>query len=162
METYEEILSNFHLISDHVDYNRLKNYSSLEELQHNLAITRLAEYSYWYITKIPSISDELREVLLNYIKLDTDYAFIYAADIMERRWPEAEELHKHDPEFACAYARDVIQGRWVEVEEVIIQYPAYVYYYARDVMKARWPEAEDSIKQNSVYWTMYKENFKIE
>ena len=62
------------------------------------------------------------------------------------------------PNWAYYYARDVIEGRWPEAEPFIMQDPARAYYYARDVIEGRWPEAEPVIKQ-SAKWAMKYSNF---
>ena len=63
---------------------------------------------------------------------------------------------KVDAEYACLYALDVIKGRFLEAEPVIATDPQYAYRYARDVIKDRFPEAESVIK-NSAWKDDYNE-----
>ena len=69
------------------------------------------------------------------------WAFRYARDVIQGRWPEAEPVISQDPQWAYFYARYAIKGRWPEAEPVISQDPKWAYNYARDIIKGRWPEA---------------------
>lgn len=42
--------------------------------------------------------------------------------------------------FSWLYAQDIIQGRWIEAEDVISTDPFFAYYYAQDIIKGKLPE----------------------
>ena len=46
-------------------------------------------------------------------------AVFYAAEVLERRWPEVEPLMLQDAEDAVQYATFVINGAWYEAEDII-------------------------------------------
>lgn len=83
----------------------------------------------------------------------------YAKNIMESRWPEAEEKIIKDPAGACDYACD-FEFRWPEAEAEIIKNADYSVRYANCVLNGRWPEAEENISKNSNASTKYASNLK--
>jgi len=67
-----------------------------------------------------------------------------------------EEFIKINPEYAYFYARDIIKSRWKEAEKYILRDPLYAYLYARDVIRGEWKEAEKVIKQSDIdLWSKY-------
>ncbi len=68
-----------------------------------------------------------------------------------------EEEIASDPRWAYKYAKDVIQGRWPEVENLIASDPYWAVYYAKDVIQGQWPKAEKAMGINSYYAHQYKE-----
>lgn len=85
------------------------------------------------------------------------YFFLYAKDIIEGRWPEAEEFIKKDPESAYFYAHYAMGERWPEAEETIMKDPEWAFQYAKNVIKNRWPEAEGVIKNDAMWSWHYDE-----
>ena len=73
------------------------------------------------------------------------------------RWPGAEPfILKHkDPFWSLMYARDVIQGRWPEAEPRIMKDSFLAYRYAKEVIKGPWQEAERFIKRDAAAWSIY-------
>ena len=67
-------------------------------------------------------------------------------------------LAKRNVKYAYGYALNVIQGRWPEAEPYIMKDPEMAYYYALNVIKDRWPEAEPYILK-SPYWNDKYLNF---
>jgi hypothetical protein len=61
------------------------------------------------------------------------------------------------PRYAYLYAINFIQGRWPEGEAVIASDPFYAYYYALYVIKDRWPEGEATIYSNPVLADEYND-----
>ena len=102
---------------------------------------------------------DLLEPITGYSKQnDPRWAFEYARDIIEGRWPEAEEIiiksvHRSlsISDLAVKYAQDVIKGRWPEAEEAIIKNVQLAVKYAQNVIKGRWPEAEEAISKDARY-----------
>ena len=68
---------------------------------------------------------------------DPEYAYYYAVNIIDGRWPEAEEAIANEPDFAYFYATDVIEGRWPEGEPAIATDPRVAERYIK-----RFPEAK--------------------
>jgi len=66
-----------------------------------------------------------------------------------------EYLWKQDAHYAYWYARDVIQGRFPEGEAVIATSAYWAYWYARDIINGRFPEGEASIATNAAYINSY-------
>jgi hypothetical protein len=84
---------------------------------------------------------------------NTELAFKYARDVIKDRWPEVEEAISKDAELAVRYAQDVIKGRWLEIEEAISKRADYAYGYAvmlkRLGVMDRWPEGEEAISKHT-------------
>ena len=93
-------------------------------------------------------------------------AYYYAEDVIQGRWPEAEEIIKKFvpsgtagytmSSIACDYARFVIKGRWPEAEEMILKDPDTRFVYCNEVIKGRWPEAEEETKKDKDTEFIYK------
>ena len=63
------------------------------------------------------------------------YAYDYAIDVIEGRWPEGEKAIASDPGYAYLYASHVIKGRFPEGEKAIASDPDYAYDYAIGVIR---------------------------
>jgi hypothetical protein len=98
---------------------------------------------------------DAKQALLEVLKTDPKYAYLYADNVIEGRFPEAEEYIKTGAYWAYFYAKDVIKGRWKEAEEYIKKDPHFACNYAEDVIKGRWPEAEEYIKKDPHYAHRY-------
>jgi len=110
------------------------------------------EYAYYYAKNI--IKGRFEEVE-PYIMKDSKYAYEYAKNIIKGRFKEAEPYIKKDPEYAYYYATDVIKNRWKEAEPYIMQDPEYAYYYAKNIIKGRWKEVEPYIMKDPYYAYFY-------
>jgi len=97
-------------------------------------------------------------------------AYKLAKELYEKTKQRSSDLEKiliKDPlGYAYDYARDIIQGRWPELEPILIKKEpqwayAYAYNYADEVIKGRWKEAEPIIKKDAPTWHLYKKQFKI-
>ena len=87
-------------------------------------------------------------------------AYIYAHDVLQRRWPEAEPYIMKEPWSAYGYAKDLMEGkRWPEAEPYIMKDPGSAYFYATDIIKDRWPEAEPYIMKDPGVWRRYTDFF---
>jgi hypothetical protein len=84
----------------------------------------------------------------------SEWAYWYASEVIEDRWPEAEPHLMKEPTWAYFYAFHVIKGRWMEAEPHIIKELKITFWYASNVIKERWLEAEPIIKE-SFYWPYY-------
>lgn len=71
------------------------------------------------------------------------------------------DLSTMTPYDAYLYASDVLKRRWKEAEPVIITDSASACYYAFYVLERRWKEAEPVIKA-SIFWDDYAKHFNIE
>jgi hypothetical protein len=111
------------------------------------------------------LKPEDKELLLanTHLKIlasEVDLAVYFAKYVLEKRFPEAEDVIAKDPHDAFAYARDIIKGRWAdigkpEVEQIFLQNIYLAYAYARDIIKGRWVEAEQVVKDDSYYAFIY-------
>ena len=102
------------------------------------------------------MNKEQKKILAN---KDSFEAFRYARDVIQRRWPEAEEFIRKRVSHAVWYSEEVIKGRWPEAEETISKYSDWAYDYASDVIKGRWPEAEETISKDPDWASRYTKNF---
>lgn len=110
--------------------------------------------------KATSARKRLPESELDIIQSASAYhAYLYARDVIEGRWLEAESLIIHSAYDACFYARDVIQGRWYEAETNIAQDAYSACCYSIDVIKDRWTEAESTIAKSNWKTHYIKEFF---
>ena len=80
-------------------------------------------------------------------------AVFYAAEVLERRWPEVEPLMLQDPEDAVQYATFVIGGAWYEAEDIISTDASASIEYAYLIGK-RFKKGEKTII-NSKYLPQY-------
>lgn len=87
---------------------------------------------------------------------DADDAYQYALN-KRKRVPDVEKyiLEVQDAKVAYMYARNVIEGRWPEAEPFIKLDPMRAYHYANSVIQGRWPEAEEYIRKNVDQWWNY-------
>lgn len=103
-----------------------------------------------YFTPEPRAS-HLKEIILNDtssiegIKADPELAYLYAKNILNDRWKEAEHSVLMEPECIYHYAADVIKGRWAEGELAIQNSATYAAEYAITVLQGRWSEIEDKL-----------------
>jgi hypothetical protein len=63
-----------------------------------------------------------------------EWAYWYASEVLNSRWPEAEDVIKTDPMWAYSYAVKFVQARWPEAEDVIKTDPKWARVYAEDVL----------------------------
>jgi len=100
-----------------------------------------------------------RELALEKWQNDVEMLYIYARDIIQGRFQEAEDIIKKDPKQACSYAIYILKRRWKEAELYIKEHPDRSLYYVENLIKERWREAEHSIMQDpmSAFW--YSVNF---
>ena len=63
------------------------------------------------------------------------WAYWYACEVIEGRWPEAEPVILTSPQWAYWYARDVIESHWLEAGLVILTSPRWTYWYTKNVLK---------------------------
>lgn len=78
------------------------------------------------------------------------FAYHYAYEILERRWPEGENRIMKSVDSTIAYAENVIKDRWPEAEPFLLNAgPSVVFDYIKAVMPryklGDWPEAEEVI-----------------
>lgn len=114
----------------------------------------------------PDIAHE-REDALEAIKTkvisNPKAAAALASEVMNREWPEAEEVIKRDPEAAAHYAKTVMKRSWLdkEVEDRIATVPHAAISYAcclrrvRTPQGGRWEAAEAGFAQSSDYALTY-------
>lgn len=57
-----------------------------------------------------------------------------------KRDKRLESIIIKSAKFSWLYAANLIQGRWIEAEDVISTDPFFAYYYAQDIIKGKLPE----------------------
>lgn len=175
---YEYLCNNYEIV------NLVNNMISLDRLLQMNRYER-GRYLFYRAAKLNKRLDPEYE---EFIKIDPEYAYLYARDIIKGRWFEAEKYIKKNPQYAYLYAKDVIKGRWLEAElyilkdpmwtywyiydvikgrwfeaeEIIMKNPQLVYLYSIDIMKHRWYKAEQFIKKDNYWWGKYRDYFRID
>ena len=115
--------------------------------------------------EVPEILEELvytkqEPAIEQKIMQDPYWAYRYARDVLEERWPEAEPVIMKDPKSAYLYARSFFKGvGWPEAEKYIIKDPWSAFEYAKDVLEERWPAAEKDIMKDARWWNRYTQEF---
>lgn len=66
-----------------------------------------------------------------------EYAYKYAAYVLEREWPEAESIILTVPHWASKYAENVVKGRWEAAEPIMMQCPRRAISYALNASQMR-------------------------
>lgn len=116
-------------------------------------------------------------------KLNAEYAYRYASNVLHERWPPGEKIILTNSKVAGCYAKTILKDRWIEAEPIIASNAEASYYYAMhvfdgkrfeigepaiikdpysammyatDIIKGRWPEAEESIAK--VDWILHHYN----
>lgn len=84
----------------------------------------------------------------------------FASDILDARWPEAEDTILRHSRSAFAYAANFGFEDWFEevrdkAEEAIMTDPKAAALYASSFKKGRWPEAEETILTDPVAISYY-------
>lgn len=94
----------------------------------------------------------LKELLFSINNYSNDYnrswikhilakkAYEYSRLILEKPWPECEDLILYSPKYAYLYARNILKARWKKAEDVIFKDKEYSYYYAKFILKNKLPE----------------------
>jgi len=87
---------------------------------------------------------ELDDLIAPNPDVDPDRAVGYA-QLMKKRWKEAEPAIMRSPLAAVRYASEVIKNRWPKAEGNIAQHPQAAADYAKKVIQGRWAPAEKYI-----------------
>jgi hypothetical protein len=75
--------------------------------------------------------------------------------VLSKMFNKGEQQYLTNAETAYLYARDIVEGRWVEAEKVFVKHPRLAYLYARNVVEGRWKEGESIIATNPEYSVLY-------
>ena len=108
-------------------------------------ISKDPEWAYYYAQNV--LQGRFPEAEPVIVK-NLEYAHYYALNILGRRWPEAELRMAKDLRWAYYYAHYVLKRPWPEAEPTIAQDPRLAYNYALYVLKRPWPEAEPTIAKD--------------
>jgi hypothetical protein len=95
----------------------------------------------WDRARTPGQKKQLKHLWLQ----EPELAYLYAKNVLGKRWPAGEAAIAQDPRHAFWYTVDVLAKRWPKAEAVIATNPLYAYLYAQHVIRGRWPEAEPVI-----------------
>jgi len=100
------------------------------------------------------------DIALEAIRKVPGYALDYAIEVLDGRWPEAEEVIATEAYSALMYAGMILGGRFKLAEETIKKDPISAARYATSILVHKWPEAEPHIKQDVGAWNLYTQAFK--
>ena len=126
-------------------------------LEKKILATKNAKWMYEYTLKFkPRVGWPAAEPT---IANDARLAYMYALNVMKKRWEPGELAIAQNAELAYEYARDVLEGkRFLAGEPVIAQNAARAYRYAKFVMNTPWPEAEPAIARNAEWAYRYAQD----
>lgn len=94
------------------------------------------------------------------IATSAEYSYMYAADVLNGRFPPGEPVIATSARYSYWYATDVINDRFPLGEPAIATNAVYSYQYVRDVIKHRWPPGEPAIAKSAIYTQLYNNKFK--
>lgn len=94
-------------------------------------------------------SRPILEPLKHIIAKRSEYAYQYAKDVLQGRFPEGEPAIMKDAGTALEYAKYILDGRWVDAEPYIAKVPFFAVEYANDVIHGRFEAAEPNIMKNA-------------
>lgn len=95
-----------------------------------------------------------------------EWSRLYAAFMVDGRWPAGEPVIFSDPYSALEYVTDrrinPDEERIPEAEDIIITNPKTAYDYAVEFLEDRWPEGEPRILSDVRWAKLYTKHFEIE
>jgi len=126
-------------------------------LEKKILATKNAMWMYEYALKFkPRVGWPAAEPT---IANDARLAYMYALNVMKKRWEPGELAIAQNAELAYRYARDVLEGeRFLAGEPVIAQNAPWAYRYAKFVMNTPWPAAEPAIARNAEWAYRYAQD----
>lgn len=89
------------------------------------------------------------------MEMSPQHAYRYAANVVQGRWEEGEEIIRTDPEYSFYYALNFVEGRWEDGEASIKTSAEFSYKYALFVLKRRWEEGEAAIIRSPEFCYKY-------
>lgn len=89
------------------------------------------------------------------VKNDPETAYVYAINVLGKRFPEGEKAIASHPGYAYNYARFVLGDRFSQGEKAIASSAKDAYEYALHVIKGRWPEGEKVIASSPRHGLLY-------
>ena len=99
-----------------------------------------------------------RDVLKN----DAEIATLFARDVLNGRFEEAEDIIATSAKWSYVYAVSVLGNeRFEQGEPAIATDSGYSLSYAFHVLEDRFKMGEPAIRQNEKNWNMYKRQFNI-
>lgn len=90
------------------------------------------------------------------LALDPYYAYMYARDVIEGRFPAGEPVIATHSVYSYLYAEDVIGGRFPEGEAAIALDPEFALDYAKNVIEGRFPAGEKAISSDKYFAREYE------
>ena len=75
------------------------------------------------------------DIIIKSIATDPEWAFYYAKNVIQGRWPEAEAVIATDSRWACNYAKRILKDRFIIAEPLIFQDPIWSAFYNHYIMK---------------------------
>lgn len=121
---------------------------ALEEVKNKLE--RLHERFLPFLKR--EIEQSIRKNKLeNQISKDPRSSYLYALNVLGKRFKKGEEAISKDAYYSYLYARDVLQKRFRKGEAAISKQAKISFLYARDVLKSRFLEGEETIAQSEIF-----------
>jgi hypothetical protein len=94
-------------------------------------------------------------ISLKVVAKNSNYAFLYARNVLKGPFPLGEPIIAKDPEYAYCYASYVLNGPFKLGEPAIAKDSDYSYWYARDVLKGPFPLGEPAIAKDGDFAYYY-------
>jgi hypothetical protein len=130
----------FNFFDYHSEPNKLVGYDKKNELLPSMVLDAVKKSGRSTIEQEKVIARSAR------------YSFVYARDVLKKRFPLGEDTIAKDINYTLQYARDVVKGRWPKGEKILLTYSFFAYLYCKDIMKKTWVDAEKIIfNDNSDY-----------
>ena len=86
-------------------------------------------------------------------------AFLFVRKMIEKPFPELEDIIATDAKFAYGYANEILHDEFPKGEEALAQNAMYTYYYASVVLDEKFPKGEANLqKDRSVVWRRHYNN----
>ena len=82
-----------------------------------------------------SLDDDQKKKLESLWAKDPKLAYLYAVNVLHKRFPAGEDTIATDAAYSYLYAREVLHKRFPAGEDVIARNDSYSYLYAKHVLR---------------------------
>jgi hypothetical protein len=94
-------------------------------------------------------------ILVKAVAKNSNYAFLYAKDILKGPFPLGEPIIAKDPVYAYYYASEALKGLFPLGEPAIATRAIYALWYAEDILKGPFKLGEPAIAKDPEYAYQY-------
>ena len=97
-------------------------------------------YGYDRVIQVPKMAwehsnDDQKKKLESLWTKDPKLAYLYAVNVLHKRFPAGEDTIVTDAAYSYLYAREVLHKRFPPGEEVIARNESYSYLYAKNILR---------------------------